>query len=312
MPMLISACDMGSYNPIARALDPFEPLGNESKGWFFGSGSVGDSYARILLLSEGNPLNGQLGSFVNIRIHDEVAVGIGEKDQTQIVLSRGYYQVSGSNLEMSPVVRYSGTYYQTTSPKNFPAPVDVDGEDYTVPFSGNLVLAGTDYKPIDDVITAIWAAGTARVDEAFILYQIGIYSSQVIIPGFGGPGMMTYTTRTRFNGLVNGSVQVEMPKLLPKAMVNFEYEGQENIPGIVMSDLLQTNSNPSGNGDMAGTVNSTVSGPGTLAVGYDAIVLEGTIPVSGDYSVIIDGSVPQTIDCSAMTPGNLDYAALMN
>lgn len=297
--VLMNSCDMGSYNPIARNLDPFEPLGPTAEAWFRGSGSAGDTMAEIFVLQQGSPSAGDAGGFIFIEVHDRGSA----YNRTEIALTRGTYIVSGSDIDFYPYVEYTGSYQQTSNPKNNPDPIDREGELISLP-TGFLLS----FENLDTVIGR--NDSSDRALEFVTLYQIGVFCSQVIIPGFGGTGMMTYTRETPFKGLIDGNVLVFMPKLLPQARVDFLYSNQENLPGMVMSGLLRTDSGPTGNGSMSETVTTTIGGGDEISVNYDAINISGTVPSSGSYSVRFPGDTVVTVDSQLLIPGTLDYGNL--
>ena len=329
--LLIASCDMGSYNPIARSLDPFEPLGAKSTAWMDVSGTMADPnrYVRILILQEGSPVNGDQGGYVHIEVRDQSTPSL----KTDITLTRGIYRIeSGLQIVFQPSVDYNGSYKQTSSPANNPDPIDRQGE--IIPPQNYseagvvLTIGGLNYISIlgtGGILDTIYAmntpvggagGGTAqeRAEELLMMYEIGIYASQVIIPGFGGAGMMTYYNKqTPFKGLVKGRETVLMSKLLPLARVDFDYANMVNIPGISMTGLLRTDSNSGGDGSLSETVSSLVDDKTNpeyaITIAYDNIDIAGTVPSSGYYTVTVDG-VPFTVSFNLMKPGNLDYSRI--
>jgi len=332
--IIISSCDMGSYNPIARALDPFEPLGTNSLAWMNTSGSTGDSKSSFLILQEGVPSDKDQGGYIYIEIADNSF----PSPKTEIRLIRGIYSISSSPdgvLNFLPHAEYLGIYRQTSSPSNNPDPIDREGEIIKVDFSYNsssreLSLGDEPevFSPIQgsggilDSIFNMTTAGNAanstaiRAMQLQLIYQVGIFASQVIVPGFGGTGMMTYyNNRTPFQGLVGGKESILMSKLLPLARVDFDYDEMVNLPGLSMSGKLRTDSNASGTGSMSQLIDTVVNDgtnpPYSFSVSYDGIKITGTIPSDGSYTVSIDGS-PEDISFMYYVPGNLDFTGILS
>jgi hypothetical protein len=323
--LLISSCDMGSYNPIARALDPFEAMGENSKAWMDVTGSLGDSSASLIILQEGAPVNRDQGGYVYIEIVDKEVPSA----KTDIVLTRGLYEVNnsgGNTLILRPSAEYRGSYVQTSSPSNNPAPLDREGEVATVSYAYNagnrelnLGSPGSIYSPLQGsggVLDSLYGkTNDVRAAQLMLVYQIGLYASQVIVPGFGGPGMMTfYNNQTPFNGLVQGNDLILMSSLLPTARVDFDYQAMENIPGLSMSGLQRTDSNAKGNGSISETVTTTLTDnvrPDYIfSVAYNGVNITGTVPTSGAYIVSVEG-VPETISFDNVNPGKLNFPGIL-
>ena len=329
--LIFSSCDMGSYNPIAKALDPFEPLGKDSRSWLSISGEKGESVTRFIVLQQGVPSHRETGGYVLIEIRDS-----SFNSETDIKLIRGIYSIAPltDRITFYPYTEFSGSYYRTSSPANFPDPIGKEGESYTLDYSYNssdelsLGSPAVLFRPlfgsgglINLVYTKDPSINSSDSDEVrsiqfMLLYQIGIYASQVIVPGFGGTGMMRYyNSETPFNGLIYGKEWILMSKLLPLARVDFTYQDMDNIAGMEMSGLLRTDSNAKGNGNMSETVSVhvddsyTESGSFEAAVSYDSIELTGTIPSDGNYTVTIDGTETD-VAYDNLIPGNLDYPGM--
>jgi hypothetical protein len=325
--IILSSCDMGSYNPIAKALDPFESLGSDSTAWMNASGTKGSSKTTVLILQEGAPVNRNQGGYVYIEIQDNKF----PSPQTEIILTRGIYAVNGGSpgiIELRPSAEYRGTYRETSSPSNNPDPISREGELLSIEYSYNssnrelsLGSGPLVFSPLggeDGVLDSIYKKSNTfiRAMQLQLIYQIGIYASQVIVPGFGGTGMMTYyNSSTPFKGLVDGKENILMSKLLPLARVDFDYDGMVNIPGMKMSGRLRTDSNASGSGSMSETVHVEISDGFNpvynMAVSYDGISITGTIPRSGSYTDILSvNNTPENISYLEMTPGNMDFPGI--
>ena len=171
-----------------------------------------------------------------------------------------------------------------------------------------------------DLVSADPATRDIGASRFLKVYQMGIYASQMMVPGFGGTGMMTYYNKeTPFNGLVDGQERVLMSRLLPIARVDFRYDGMINVPGLEMSGLLRTDSNASGSGSMSETVaiveDDLNNAPYDMTVSYNGIGMTGTIPDAGGvYAMTVDtggGPVDVTVLTDDLIPGNLDFAAVM-
>lgn len=322
---LLASCDMGSYNPIARALDPFEPMGTDSVAWMNVDGNKGSSSTQVLVLQQGVPVNTQVGGYAYIEIYDNTF----PSPVTEIVLVRGTYEVSGTELIFYPYAEYRGSYRQTSSPTNNPAPLDRQGEIQTMVFSynsGNLSLGSpaiefTALRGAGGVLDTIFDLNIPgnteeiRASKLLLVNQIGLYASQVIVPGFGGPGMMTYYKKqTPFSGLVDGNELILMSSALPTARVDFDYEGMDNLPKMTMTGTLRTDANAKGNGDMSETVTTHIDDGNNpdydMSVSYDDIKITGTIPSSGNYAVSVSG-VLLNVSYLDLTPGNLDFPGIM-
>lgn len=323
----LSACDMGSYNPIGAEVDPFSPLGDNARGWFSaaGDGSASESTGELLMLEFGDPGPGEIGGFVYIEVKDSRSLG----DRTEMTLIRGIYSVVsiGANIdiELQPTVEYQGTYQQTSNPSNNPPARDRSGESSTITLQGfntntGFSLSGKAYIPLDGpggILADIDADPAPLKHENLArLYQIGIYASQVIVPGFGGTGMLAYYNNpTPFNGLINGSDIVNMTGNILRPDVDFDYEDMINVPGLSMNGRQRSNANASGNGSLSETVDVDVDdGAGTTMTGsvnYTGISITGTIPSSGSYQVTIDGDT-RSVAIGVLNPGGLYFTTLVD
>ncbi|MCK5736510.1 MAG: hypothetical protein KAH21_08530 [Spirochaetaceae bacterium] len=325
--LITMSCDMGSYHPIARALDPFEPLGPLAKTWLAatGDGSASDHYAKLLTLQNGTPQPNDTGSYVFTEIHDSNAMG----NVTKITVVRGIYRViDADTIEMQPHVEFSGRYLYTNDPSNNPDPLDRQGESFDLDFtytSGTPdtitipAAVGEIFYSLDGsggVLDRIYKEGnsTNKTHNFARLNQIDVYLSQVIIPGFGGAGMMAYWNNpTPFGGMIAGSVTLNMHGNLLRPTVDFTYDEMVNFKGLSLSGVQGSVANASGDGSLSDTVDITLDSGANIfqaSVGYDGILIEGTVPSSGSYTVTVD-SVTENVDHTVLNPGNLFFTELI-
>ena len=300
---------MGSYNAIARALDPFEPLGPLAETWLAATGIASDTdhYAKLLTLQKGVPQVNDSGSYVYTEIHDSKALG----DVTKITVVRGIYRVTAAGaMEMQPHVEYSGQYLFTNNPSNNPDPLDRRWESiilnfvYTTGTPDTIVLGGDTYfslKGTGGILDRIYngVVGTSTQQQNFArLNQIDIYLSQVIIPGFGE--------------MISGSETLNMYGNLLRPTVDFSYEGMVNHQGLRLTGIQRSVANASGDGSLSESVDITVDSGVNLysaTVGYDGIHIKGTVPSSGFYTVTVD-VITENVDYTVLNPGTLYFTDL--
>jgi len=296
------------------------PRGSKSHTYInpFGTEAEDDRGARFLTLEgagEYNPGSGGAYSLFTMRDRRNPEAGCWE---VSVELVRGSYAVSGAGvLELHPGQTWSGTYRKSGSPKSFPGPADHDGGAEVLSFyqDGERIirLKGKTWHRLDFVLDDILQTESPRKRAEMLmkLYQAGLYSSQITVPGFGGLGMMRYIGKTTaFPALLEGQDTLGMSMKWFTSVITFNFSHHTNFTGITLHGPFQIRAKASGDGMLSGQVEFTVEGksgpPVSCSVEYVDLEVTGTIPSDGFYRVTVDGEVI-SFPFDALSPGHLNY-----
>lgn len=87
----------------------------------------------------------------------------------------------------------------------------------------------------------------------------------------------------------------------------------ENLRGLTLTGLQSSVADASGDGSLSGTVDVAIDSGVDLfiaAVGYDGILIEGTVPSSSTYTVSVNGATGN-VDYTVLNPGSLYFTDLI-
>jgi len=180
----------------------------------------------------------------------------------------------------------------------------------TLTLTGDPAWAGT-YLLLTDALGQLGSATAADVGCQFLVANLAVLTSQIRIIGFGGPGMLQYSTAFTYVGTLAGGVKVGLTGGLLSPKTTITYSAFSDFSGVTLAGNQITFANAGGNGHMEGTVAftfaPTVNGipgaeeTGTILYGQpggggDAIQIGDGYVSGGEYVVTLWNGVSATVD----------------
>ena len=169
--------------------------------------------------------------------------------------------------------------------------------------AGDARLSGT-YVPLGQALAALGTATEQDAACAFQIANLGIFSSEVRIIGFNGPGMTQYQQPETYVGTVAGSLRISMSGFLQNS-TTIVYSAFEDQGGVRVDGPQYTNADSGGDGSMSGVMtfaltplapDGSAGAPITGAIDYggagnpaDAIQISSGNAAGGVYVVTTDG-----------------------
>ncbi len=175
---------------------------------------------------------------------------------------------------------------------------------------GRLTLSGGDgsfggvYLPLAQALGHLGRSGSP--EDASCAYQVAnltVISSQARIPGFGGMGMLEYTSTAAFAGTSSGGLTVKLESpFAPRTDITFT--GFADFDGMVADGLQVTDVNLSGDGRMSGVLTFHLTpAPGppmAVSLDYGNVSLANGVPTGGTYGVSVDAQPAVQLSATAM------------
>jgi hypothetical protein len=173
----------------------------------------------------------------------------------------------------------------------------------TLTLTGNTDWAG-DYVLLTDALGTLGTATAGDAACAFLVANLAVMTSEVRIIGFGGPGMLQYSSPFTYVGTLSGGVRVALAGGLFSPVTTITYSDFSDFSGVSIDGDQITYANSGGNGHLQGTVNFTFSptlsgAPApqvTGSIGYDAIEISNGYVSGGDYAVSMAGGGTTSVD----------------
>ncbi len=182
---------------------------------------------------------------------------------------------------------------------------------------GRLAVAGDarfegSYVALTPALAGLGAATARDAACAFQLANLAVLSSQVRIIGFGGPGMTQYSAATDYQGIVSGSLRVQVDGLF-SSTTTITYRGFSDFGGVAIDGAQVIFADSSGDGHMEGAVAFALqpaapagAAPppplqgevryGVAGGGGDSIRISGGSASGGLYDVSLQGGGVATVD----------------
>jgi hypothetical protein len=182
---------------------------------------------------------------------------------------------------------------------DLPAPVDErlelsrDGTSLVVAIDG----AARHMTSLGAVVEAVDVTTQAGAEDVFRLFNLPLFTSQARLLGFGSAGMTQYVgVNAEFGGTVRNRFTVTVAALLnPDTVIS--YFQLEDLTGIVVDGLQNTDVNTSGNGSMNGVLSFVMRGTGGAtdvvirgALDYEGLQIGDGFAAGGGYTLTIDGA----------------------
>ncbi|MCG8452106.1 MAG: hypothetical protein MI717_02855 [Spirochaetales bacterium] len=311
---LFISCDMGPVKLAGELVNPYPALG-EYESYM---AVVGDDDQELRILSletSAGFAKDATGKYCLFTLKNQQD---GDVWTMPVSLTRGNFTVGDGTIELAQVVEYKGKYGGT---------FDVNTNDFiknatakTLPSTNFALSASKDslkfnsanYKRMDLVLDQVFneKSQDQLATSIFKLYQISMYTSQIMVEGFGSVSMNSYRDKTtKFESPLSGDMQMrlEMDWATFRSKTSFIFNQVVNFKGLMINQSYLSDSAFNGDGTLSGTIElslATELGYNTacnVTLRYTNLAVKGAIPSSGSYEVEI-GRNPVSVSYGAMNP----------
>jgi hypothetical protein len=311
---LFSSCNLGGYQEIGKQIDPYDPLGVNSKTYMRAVSDVSMRTTEMITYSLPDP--GNKGELVLTTIVDDGS-------EKAITITRARYTLSGTDITLVPFVQYKNEYgpglhnaTQTTSNFN----PDIAGTKF-FEIAGNLLTYGVDpnknqYTDLQAVFANVMTKlAPDRARMILKLVELTMMTAQSRLEGFGGMGMVEYLGKTvTLRGMRKGSYDLySVGGLGSPNTTDFTYKDYSDHSSLTIEGLQRVVASQAGDGSMSRTVSFTIEGSSqtwTGSIKYDNITITSSVPSAGYYEVTVEGQ-ESDVPSTAAIPGHFDLAEVM-